>query len=108
MAPIYLALAILFNSTANSLFKVASGIPDLTLKKGSIFGVALFIGLVNTLCFIKALEKIDLAVSYSLFSAGSIILISLSSVMIFHESLPIQKIVGILVICAGMYLIWRT
>lgn len=107
MAPIYLALAIIFNSAANSLFKVASAIPDLTLRKATLFGVALFIGLINTICFIKTLEKLDLGVSYTIFSAGSIIVISLSSLMFFHESFSAQKIIGMVVICAGIILMWR-
>jgi len=107
MAPIYLALAIVFNATANSLFKTTSAIPDLSFRKAGLFVLALFIGLVNTLCFVKALEKIELGTSYPVFSAGSIILISLISAYIFHESFTAQRIVGILVTCAGMFLIWR-
>ncbi len=108
MAPVYLALSIVFNAIANSFFKVASVIPDLSLRKASLLGIGLFIGLVNTLCYVKALEQIDLGTSYPIFSAGSIVLIALISLFFFHEGISIQKAAGLLTLCIGLFLIWKS
>ena len=107
MASTYLALAIFFNAAANSLFKFTSAIPEFSVRKGGFLSLALLIGLANTLCFIKSLEKIDLSTSYPIFSGGSIILISLISAILFRETFSAQKLIGVLVLCGGMYLIWR-
>lgn len=106
MGTVLLALAVVFNVCANSLFKLAGGIPDLTLRKGGILGLGLLVGLANTLCFIKALEKIDLGVAYPVFSAASIILIALVAPFLFSESMSLQRAAGLAVICLGLLLTW--
>ena len=108
MAPVFLTLSILFNAVANSFFRVAAAIPDLSLRKATLLGVGLFIGLANTLCFVKALERLDLGTSYAVFSAGSITLIALISILLFREGLSIQKAAGLLTICVGSLLLWKS
>jgi multidrug transporter EmrE-like cation transporter len=99
--------AVVFNTIANIIFKSASAIPVFTTRKGILFGVGLFLGLVNTLCYLKALEKIDLSVAYPVFSAASIILIALVSVFVFREGVSVQKAAGLLAICGGLALLWK-
>lgn len=108
MGTLLLALAVVFNVCANSLFKFAGTIPDLTLRKGTILGLGLLVGLANTLCFIKALEKIDLGVAYPVFSAASIILIGIVAPLLFSESMSLQRVAGLAVICIGLLLTWAS
>jgi multidrug transporter EmrE-like cation transporter len=106
MGPMLLALAVIFNVAANSMFKYAGGIQDMAARKLMILGIGLLVGLANTLCFIKALEKIELSVAYPVFSAASIILIGILSPPLFGEHLSIQKSIGLAVICIGLLLTW--
>jgi multidrug transporter EmrE-like cation transporter len=107
MAVLLLSLSIVFNTTANILFKAAGATQDLTMRKGMVLGIGLLIGLANTVCFIKALEKIDLGTAYAVFSAASIVLIGAVSPIVFGEQMSIQKAVGLAVICAGLFLTWK-
>jgi len=108
MSAVYLALAIVFNVTANALFKHASGLPEWTIHKTGLFGLGLAIGLANTLCYIKALEQYALNVAYPVFMAGSVILIALLSFIIFREDFSIQKTAGLCAIGVGLALLWKS
>jgi multidrug transporter EmrE-like cation transporter len=108
MGALFLTLSVVFNSIANGFFKVAAAIPELSPRKGMLLGVGLLIGLANTLCYLKALEEIDLGVAFPVFSAASIILIALLSVYFFHEALPLQRVAGMVLLCAGLLLIWKS
>ncbi len=108
MAPLFLTLSIVLNAVANSFFKVAAAIPDLSLRKAALLGVGLFIGLGNTVCFVKALEQIDLGTSYAIFSAGSITVIALISLLFFREGMSVQKVAGLVTICIGLFLLWKS
>lgn len=107
MGILFLTLAIAFNSVANGFFKAGSGIETLTMRKGMLLGLGLLIGLANTICYIKALEKIDLAIAYSVFSAASIMLIAIISLVFFKEPISVQKTAGLAVICVGILLTWK-
>lgn len=107
MSAIYLALAVAFNVIANALFKYASGMPGWSMRKISLFGLGLAIGLVNTLCYIKALEAYALSVAYPVFMAGSVILITLISALLFSEQISVQKAAGLCAIGVGLALLWK-
>ena len=108
MGSLFLLLSILFNSVANGLFKVAAEIQDFSPRKVAFLALGLLIGLANTLCYLKALEKIDLGTAFPLFAAASIIVISLISLFYFHEQLSVQKWIGMAVICAGLAIMWKS
>jgi|WetSurSiteA1Bulk_404760.scaffolds.fasta_scaffold248462_1 small multidrug resistance pump len=108
MGAFLLVLAIIFNSIANGFFKAGSEIQDLTLRKGILIGLGLLIGLANTVCYIKALEKIELSVAYPLFSAASIILIAAISFLFFKEGISFQKAAGLVTICIGLLVTWKS
>ena len=107
MSALYLSLAVLFNVIANALFKQASAMPGRSMQKISLFGLALAIGLANTLCYIKALENYALSVAYPLFMAASVILITLVSALMFGEQISIQKAAGLCAIGIGLALLWK-
>jgi multidrug transporter EmrE-like cation transporter len=107
MGYLLLLFAVLFNTAANLLFKHASALPEWTVQKAGLFLFALALGLVNTLLYIKALEKLDLGLAYPLLSAGSIVLIAGVSVLLFRETLSFQKLLALGTICVGMLMLWR-
>jgi multidrug transporter EmrE-like cation transporter len=102
-----LLLGVLLNTASNMLFKSGAGIQELTFRKGFMIGSGLLVGLLGTLCYIKALEKIDLATAFPVFSAATIVLIALVSLFVFQETISIQKGAGLVVLCIGLALIWR-
>ena len=108
MTALYLALAVVCNVIANILFKQASGLPGWTMPKFGIFGLGLAIGLANTLFYIKALEEYALSVAYPIFMAGSVILITALSAWIFREEISLQKAAGLVAICVGLLLLWKS
>jgi multidrug transporter EmrE-like cation transporter len=107
MGYVLLLIAVLLNTAATLLFKHAAALPEWTMQKGWLFLVALALGLGNTLLYIKSLEKLDLGIAYPLLSASSIILIAGFSILIFKESLSLQKVLALCTICAGMLMLWR-
>ena len=107
MGYVLLTFAVILNSVANILFKHASGISDWSLPKVALFCLALFLGLGNTLLYIKSLEVLDLGVAYPILSAASILLITGLSVFFFKETVSIQKLVALATICVGMLLLWK-
>jgi len=104
---VYLILAIVANSTANVLFKIGSGIDGLTVRKGSLLGLGLAIGLVNTVAFIKSLETLELGIAFPIFSAASIVLIAAASYVLLHEPMSAQKAIGLTILCAGLAVLWK-
>jgi multidrug transporter EmrE-like cation transporter len=106
MGALYLAVSILFNTVANGFFKQASAIGGLGQRKIILFAAGLFVGLLNTLAYLKALETIKLGTAYPLFAAGSIVLIAAMSFLLFGEPLNWRQTAGLGVICAGLYLLW--
>lgn len=105
MGTVYLLLAVVFNTAANVLFKSASGMSEWTLRKGGLFVLALGLGLVNTLCYIRSLEEIELGIAFPAFSAASIVLIAVLSVLIFREPVSLQKVAALLTVCVGMLML---
>ncbi len=104
---IYLVLAIVANSAANVLFKFGSAIDGFTLRKGSLLGLGLAIGLVNTVSFIKSLETLELGVAFPIFSAASIVIIAVASYALLQEPISAQKAIGLAILCVGLAVLWR-
>jgi spermidine export protein MdtJ len=105
MSWFYLIVAVFFNITANFCFKYSS--LEVNRKYLSIvfFVSGLIFGAINTIFYVQSLKKVDLNIAYPVFSAGSIIFISILSLFLFNESLTIQKAAGIVVVCIGIGLI---
>jgi small multidrug resistance pump len=107
MGFILLTVAVVLNVVANGLFKGSSLVQPMGTRKIALIAAGLSFGFVSTLCYIKSLDKIELGLAFPLFSAASIILITLVSVLMFHEGLSLQRAAGIVVICVGLALMWK-
>ncbi len=106
MGSIFLACSILFNIIANGFFKTAS-LAAAGHTKWILFGVGLFIGLLNTLAYLKSLETLNLGIAYAVFAACSTIGIALLSMFFFQEGISAQKTIGLLVISVGLLVMWK-
>ena len=108
MGPLFLALSILFNTVANGFFKGAALVSGASTRKYLLLGIGLALGLVNTLCYLKAIETLRLGTAYAVFAAASTVLIALVSAWYFNETISLQKAAGLGVICLGLLLLWGT
>ncbi len=106
MGYLFLSVSIVFNIVANGFFKSASVMAS-GRQKWILFGVGLFIGLLNTLSYLKSLETLKLSVAYAVFGALSTIGIAVLSLLYFHEDLSMQKMLGLGVISVGLLLLWK-
>jgi spermidine export protein MdtJ len=104
---IFLTLAILFNTLAMTLFKFSSLNESAKVLSFILLLVGLAMGGVNAVTYTFSLKNIPQSLAYTLFSAGSIILVTILSVILFKETMTMQKIIGMGVICVGIFLVTR-
>ena len=103
-APIlFLAAAILLNAGSGILYKWSA-------QSGGLVATALFLagitlGGVNAFLYTKSLARIHLNVAYPIFSAGSILLVAVASILIFSESFSLKQGLGIVAVLAGIVLV---
>ena len=105
---LFLSLAIICDTFANSLIKHAATVPSegaagLYLSWPFILGVVLF-G-VNLLFYTRALVVLPLAVSYPVLIGASLIGINLLAVIWFGEQLGTREYVGAALVVAGIVLL---
>ena len=100
---IFLCLSIFFNVLTNTFFKLAS--LQSKSKYWILFLTGLFFGLLNSYFITEAVKRIPLGLAFTLFSATSILLLTLVSNTYFNESLTTKKLIGIVVVCIGILLL---
>lgn len=100
---VFLGLAICFNVLTNSFFKLAG----ISTKDRYLpyFITGLFFGLLNSYFITEAVKRIPLSTAFTVFSASSILLLTLVSNLFFRELLTPKKIIGMLIVCIGIYLL---
>lgn len=100
---IFLVLAIFFNILTNTFFKLA-GIST-QARYLTYFVTGLFFGLLNSYFITEAVRRIPLSTAFTIFSGSSILLLTLVSNLFFREVLTPKKLIGIIVVCVGIYLL---
>lgn len=65
----------------------------------------IILGATSTLLWIVVLSRLDLSYAAPLFNAIYYVLLLAASVMLLHEALSIRKVVGVILILAGIVLI---
>jgi multidrug transporter EmrE-like cation transporter len=108
MGTLFLALSVVFNCAANGFFKASADITDLTARKWVFLGLGLFLGLINTIFYIKSLEEIPLGIAFPAWSGACIVLIALISLVVFHQAISVRQWIGLATICVGLLLVWKT
>lgn len=104
----FLILIAAINSTiGNLLLKKASpqliSFQDFFINKFWIMGI--FFYAVNVIFFVIALKKIPVSIAYPVLSGTSFLLLVLTSVFFFHETLSVLKIFGIMLIFFGILIL---
>ena len=93
MSWVYLFLAIIFETAATTLLKMANGFTVLLPSIGTIIGYLL--------CFYflsLAFKTIDISIAYAVWGAIGIVLVSLIGLLFFHETFSFWKILFIVLI----------
>jgi multidrug transporter EmrE-like cation transporter len=101
----FLIFAVLLNAGSNVFYKYSSLNSQEKMLSLVLIGLGLLLGAVNAVFYTRSLKGISLNIAYPIFSAGSIILVTLISIFVFKESITVLKIVGISVITLGVIVV---
>ncbi len=123
MNPVMISLilfSVLLNSAAQLLLKAGMGkigafqfttdnIWPIAMKIAMNFGImgGLCIYVFSVLVWLTVLSRVDVSLAYPMTSIGYIVT-AVAGFTLFQENLSLTRIIGILVIMAGVYLITRS
>ncbi|UOF94648.1 MAG: multidrug efflux SMR transporter [Bacteroides sp.] len=97
---IYLIMAILIESLGLTFMKTANGLSKL------LPSVGMFSCYITCLALLSlSIKKIDIGLAYAIWSGVGTALISLIGVYYFNEILTLQKILGLLIVVIGIFLL---
>ncbi len=99
---IYLAAAIVVNMCANMIFKYSTVSKSLST---AIMMAGIAVSCLTAVFYTKALARIDLSIAFSVFSAGSIIAITILSILLFRETLNLKQTAGLFIMILGIILV---
>jgi multidrug transporter EmrE-like cation transporter len=113
MAYLLLVIAFTLNAVASILLKVSAeydiGFKNLwsaeTITGNPYLITALFIFASNVLFYYLALRTMPLSIAYPIMVTGTFLLVGLSAVLIFHESLNVFQLVGYVLVISGIVLV---
>ena len=100
---LFLTLSVFFNVLTNTFFNLAS--KQAKTKYWLLFATGLFFGFLNSFFIIEAMKGIKYSIAYTVFSASSILLITLLANIYFQETMTVKKITGIVLVCVGIVLL---
>ena len=102
---VYLALAVGLNAISSVFYKFSSMNAVNRILSAALLTTGLVVGAVNATLYTKCLGSIRLNVAYPVFSAGSMMGVTVLSSLVFHEAVTPLKMVGIGVLVAGVILV---
>jgi multidrug transporter EmrE-like cation transporter len=100
-----LTFAVILNAGSSVFYKFSSLNSEKQILSIFLMSLGLFIGAINAVLYTYSLKGISLNTAYPIFSAGSLILVTLISIFIFNEVITIQKITGIIMLTVGVVLV---
>ena len=100
---IFLAAAILLNAGSSMLYKWSAESTGRIALAFFLAGITL--GGVNAFFYTKSLNRIHLNVAYPVFSASSIVLVAVASLLVFSETYSLKQALGIVAVLAGIVLV---
>jgi spermidine export protein MdtJ len=104
---LFLFSAVIINAGSSLFYKFSSLNSQRRTLSLALLMAGLGLGSINAFLYTKSLEGIALNTAYPLFSAGSILLVSILALGLFHESLSVQKALGMGIIVIGVALVSR-
>jgi multidrug transporter EmrE-like cation transporter len=102
---IFLTFAVVLNAGSSVFYKYSSLNSEKKVLSIILLSLGLLIGAINAILFAESLKGIKLNTAYPIFSAGSLILITIVSIFIFREAITFQKILGIFILTVGVILV---
>jgi multidrug transporter EmrE-like cation transporter len=118
-AILYILVSVFFSVVGQLLLKVGMNkLGSVTLNPNQLFSIlwrmftnpAVFFGLalyfIGTIFWLAALSRVDLSYAYP-FASLSYVVMLMASWMVFDEKITLARIIGTVVICAGVLLIFR-
>ncbi len=102
-------------SMKQGMLKVGYVSLELTKLSSSFFHIittpfvllGLFLYVVSAMFWLVVLSRVDLSYAYPMISIGYVLIVFLSW-MLFHEHISSGKVLGILLICSGVFLVARS
>ena len=101
----FLIFAFVLNAGSSVFYKYSSMNSDRKILSIVLLTSGLVIGAINATLYTKSLKGINLNTAYPIFSAGSLILVTIISFIIFKEVISIQKILGLSLLISGVILV---
>ena len=118
-AILYILISVFFSVAGQLLLKFGMDkLGSVTLNLNQLFSIlwrmftnpAVFFGLalyfIGTIFWLAALSRVDLSYAYP-FASLSYVVMLIASWMVFDEKITLARIIGTVVICAGVLLIFR-
>lgn len=118
-AILYILVSVFFSVVGQLLLKVGMNkLGSVTLNLNQLFPIlwrmvtnpAVFFGLalyfIGTIFWLAALSRVDLSYAYP-FASLSYVVMLIASWMMFDEKITLARIIGSVVICVGVFLIYR-
>ncbi len=113
---LFLCIAIVFNATANILLKFgmykAPGIAGIGFKGmmlHSLTNIYVWLGLVSFgIAFVSysiVLNKLKLSIAYPIMTSAGFAIVTVSAIFLFDESLTWLKVLGIIIIAMGIWIV---
>jgi multidrug transporter EmrE-like cation transporter len=102
---IFLVFSFTLNAGSYVFYKYSSNNSGKRVISSILLLSGLMIGALNAFFYTKSLKGIKLSIAYPVFSAASIFLVSLISVVLFKEIISTRKAIGIGVILVGVVLV---
>jgi len=97
-----LASAIVLNSGSSVFYKYSSLHAQDRALSGLLLAAGLGLGVANAVLYTSSLKGIRLNTAYPVFSAGSILLVTAFSLIVFREALSLQKLIGMGLLVLGI------
>ena len=97
MPKLMLTIAIVFELAADVMLKYSEGF---TVLWASVLTLVMY--LICFACFARALLKLNLSVAYAVWSGVGIAVLTILSVVLFHQPLTVGNAVGIALITVGI------
>lgn len=118
---IYVMSTVLFTVASQLLIKWKmsskySKIPDEFIEKvlfliKAVFDpfilMAIFLVLLSGFAWMIAMTKFELSGVYPMVVAGLMLVTSITSIVLFNESINVNKVIGIIVILFGVYILYK-
>jgi multidrug transporter EmrE-like cation transporter len=102
---LFLITAVCINAGSSFFYKYSSLNSQNRALSILLLTSGLGLGAINAILYTKSLKGIALNTAYPVFSAGSLILVSLISLFVFREGFSLQKIVGTGILIAGVVVV---